>query len=316
MTEAGFESTWRKDLQQGVTGVQLVEVDHPLEVYVGASELGNARFQIRSIAKPVLPVLADVVLVDRAAFGQSWVLTLTLQDARFREVFIRLASHVVARSRDAESEPEALKIVDQIIDQWRRMMTPRPSRRLSLEALRGLVGELWFLLHRQSAGTAFTDALDGWLGPLGEPQDFWSAERGFREVKSVGPSAPAVKISSAEQLDPEPMSLMVLEVPQVPEATARAETLVSLANAARDRLDGENRKPDDLAFRLERLGVDLTDTWYAEQWFRVDSVAEFRVSGSFPRIPARELPLGVGKVRYQIARSALEPYKQSFDILT
>lgn len=315
-TDVGFEELWREDLQHGVTGVQLVEVDHPLEVYVGASEVGHARVQIRSFVKPVLPVLADVVLVDRASLGHTWVLSLTLQDRRFREVFVRLASHLVSRSRGAETEVEALKIVAQVIEEWRRLMTPRPTRRLSLEALRGLVGELWFLLHRHSRSEeTFADALDGWLGPLGEPQDFWSAGTGPLEVKSVGPSSAVVKISSAEQLDPDVLGLVVLEVPQVPEDTVAGMTLAQLAAAATERLANEDRAPDDLELRLNRLGVDMSDPWYGEQWFRVDSVAEFEVGADFPRLRARDLPGGVDRVRYQIARSALEPFKRSFEIL-
>jgi hypothetical protein len=314
-SELGFEDAWRADLQKGVTGVQLVEIEHPLEVYVGASDAGLARVQLRTFVKPTLPVLADVVLVDRDLLGQTWVLTLTLQDPRFREVFIRLASHLVTLSRTARTEVEGLKIVDQVIDEWRRLMTPRPTSRLSLEALRGLVGELWYLLHRHAPGErTFAQGLDGWLGPLGEPQDFWSSGSGLHEVKSVGPSATAVKISSAEQLDPPELHLTVLELPQVSEGEVGGMTLVGLVAEVADRLAAEDHTPDDLKMRLKRLGVDTADAWYGEQWFRVDSVAKFEVSEGFPRIRARDLSGGVGRVRYQIARAALEPFKRELEI--
>jgi hypothetical protein len=316
-TEPGFEDAWRADLQKGVTGVQLVEIQHPLEVYVGASDAGLARVQLRTFVKPTLPVLADVVLVDRDLMGQTWVLTLTLQDSRFREVFIRLASHLVTRSRTAQSEDDGLKIVDQVIDEWRRLMTPRPTSRLSLEALRGLVGELWFLLNRHALGEErFEVAVEGWLGPLGEPQDFWSSGSGLREVKSVGPSASVVKISSAEQLDPGSLELTVLELPQVSEGTVGAVTLSKLMTEAVDRLSTEDCQPDALELRFKRLGVDMSDEWYAEQWFRVDSVATFEVANGFPRVRARDLPAGVGRVRYQIARASLEPFKRTFEVLS
>lgn len=315
-SELGFEDAWRTDLSEGATGVQLVEIEHPLEIYVGASDAGLARVQLRTFVRPNLPVLADVVLVDRALMGQTWVLTLTLQDARFREVFIRLASHLVTRSRTAKTEVEGLKIVDQVIDEWRRLMTPRPTSRLSLEALRGLVGELWFLLNRHALGEAtFANAVEGWLGPLGEPQDFWSAVAGLREVKSVGPSASFVKISSAEQLDPDSMELAVIELPQVPEMTAGAVTLAMLVADAVDRFSAEDCSPDPFELRLKRLGVDASDQWYAEQWFRVDSIATFEVGDGFPRVRARNLAVGVARVKYQIARASLEPFKREYETL-
>ena len=44
------------------------------------------------------------------------------------------------------------------------------------------------------------DVVDGWVGPLGEPQDFAFPERVI-EVKSVYPTAKTARITSIAQLD-------------------------------------------------------------------------------------------------------------------
>src|SRR5437660_1612592 len=99
MSEISFLTGWRRRLADGQLGVVLVEVDHPLEVYVGASDLGHPLVQVRSTVKPRLPELSDLVLVNRKESGGHWVLSLTLQDSRFAEVFLRLVAHLVAASR-------------------------------------------------------------------------------------------------------------------------------------------------------------------------------------------------------------------------
>ena len=65
MSEATFLTGWRRRLAKGQLGVVLVEVDHPLEVYVGASDLGHPLVQVRSKVKPRLPELSDLVFVHR-----------------------------------------------------------------------------------------------------------------------------------------------------------------------------------------------------------------------------------------------------------
>lgn len=313
MSDIGFESKWRTDLAFGSIGVQLAQVDHPLEIYVGASDLGSPRVQVRSALRPALPELADVVVVDRTQHGHAWVLTLTLQDAQFLEVFIRLAVDVVERTRGAGSEDDALRLMSAVFAQWRRLLTPTPLHRLGIEALRGLVGELWFLCRRASSSHAFDDALAGWLGPLGSPQDFYYASSGLHEVKAVGPTARTVKISSAEQLDADEMELIVLMTPQVPQTEGDATNLLLLVQEAVARLDGIGVGRGELDARLKRLGVDLTDDYYGETWFKVQSVSTYGVTSVFPAIRAQDLAFGVEAVRYDLVLSALEPFKTAYE---
>lgn len=308
-----FEQTWRADLAFGTVGVQLAEVEHPLEVYVGSSDLGAPRIQVRSSARPNVPNLADVIVIHRAESNGAWVLTLTLQDRRFVEAFIRLAVHVVDRTRPQISESAALAVMDSVFDEWRRMMTPSPRGRLGIDTLRGLIGELWFLLHRAATQRAFGDAVAGWTGPLGTPQDFWFPESGFSEVKSIGQGAKVLRISSAEQLDEQDLELIVLTAPQVSEGTPSSVNLVQLHETARMRLSEVGLASDELDLRMRRMGVDLDDHYYAETFFEVQSLARYPVTDGFPAIRASDLPAGVGNVQYQLALSALEPFQDSVD---
>ena len=173
MSEMSFIAEWRKQLAAGQIGVVLVEADHPLEIYVGASDLGHPLVQIRSTAKPKLPEISELVVVDRKESDGHWVLSLSLQDSRFAEVYMRLVAHLVAASRGCGSAAEAWVTVDGILDEWKRLLRFRPVGVLSLDELRGLVGELWLVLNRFAPTSNVEQAVMGWLGPLGAPQDFW-----------------------------------------------------------------------------------------------------------------------------------------------
>lgn len=316
MSEATFLKRWRADLVSGEIGVQLADVEHPLEVYVGASDLGQPRLQVRSPLKPMVPSLSDIVLVDRRKSGDSWLLSLTLQDSRFTEVFMRLVAHAVAASRAAESEEKAWAAVGLILDEWKRLLRARPKGLLSVDEIRGLCAEMWLLLNRFMETLPVDQALAGWLGPFNAPQDFWYEQSGFHEIKAIGPSAPRITISSEAQLDPGTMELVVVHAPQVSESAPGALNLAQLVGDLLAGLDQAGLPHDDAEIRLRHMGVDIDQPFYADTWFAVTQVDYYNVTADFPAIRESQLPSGLGRVKYQLERAALAPFLASSEIIS
>lgn len=316
MSDHSFTEKWRWDLQSGIPGVQLVEVEHPLEVYVGSSDLGRPRLQIRSSDTPKMPQLSDLILVDQQYSHGVHTFTMTLVDDTYLSVFMVLAADMITRTRSAQNETQALEQAATILEQWQRLLKRRPVRRLTIDELRGLVGELWLVLNHFNRGRSLHESVLGWQGPLGLPQDFWYADSGFHEAKSVGPSATNVKITSALQLDEADMELLVLRVPQAAAETAHAVSLLALVEHATATLTAEAQTDSELLERLKHLGVDLEDTFYAETFFIVDSITSYTVTADFPAIRASQLPPGFSRVTYALAISALETFKSGVPLTT
>jgi hypothetical protein len=315
MVEEAFLTEWRHRLSSGVHGVKLVAAEHPLEIYVGSSDLGHALVQIRCTSRPRLPELSQLVLVTLQENEQRWVLSLNLQDVRFNEVFLRLVGHLIASSQTAPNADEAWEVVEHVLDEWKRLLRVRPVGVLSTEELRGLVGEVWLLVYRFFAELPVDAAVAGWLGPLAAPQDFWYEESGFYEAKAIGPTATHIKISSSQQLDQSGMQLVVLHVPECVESDAGAVSLKSLLAAATSALIDAGCRTADLEFRLRRIGVDLKHPIYADTWFRVTTAEYFTVDAGFPAIRQSELPPGVDRVRYNLDRRSIAPFLTASELL-
>jgi hypothetical protein len=180
-----------------------------------------------------------------------------------------------------------------------------------MEELRGLVGELWLLLNEFCTTRPISSALEGWLGPMGLPQDFWYAEDGFHEAKSIGPATTRIKITSESQLDCDDLELLVLSVANTDEQTVGAVNLPILVTRVLQALTDEALGPEPLTERLERLGVDLAEAFYQDTWFVVADVTSYEASGDdFPALRASTLPQGVNGVTYQIELSSLEDFKR------
>jgi len=314
MSESEFLAVWRKDLALGNLGLRLADANHPLEIFVGVSDLGKPRLSITSHEKPKEPLLSKLVLVDRfQGKADQWHLTMTLQDPRFTEVFLKLCDDLVVRSGHAASETEGLRLADKVLDEWRRLLVPRRLGLLTLDELRGLIGELWLVLNEFTGERSIIDAIHGWFGPLGAPQDFWYAESGFHESKSIGPTSTGVKISSENQLDApgNTIELIVLVAPTVAETSDGALNLIRLVDEAKHSLDSISESYTELELRLEHLGVDLSEPFYADTWFTINSLSTYDVTKEFPAIRASDLPAGVDRVRYRIGLNELLPFRST-----
>lgn len=310
MSETPLLQKWRQYLGAGDAGLHLADPKHPLQTFIGQTDVRTPRMVIRSSEKPAKPTLSNVVLVERYEDQSGkWNLSLTLQDSKFEEVFLRLADDVHGRSAGAGNEHMALDRVRVVFDEWRRLLKPRAVGVLSMEELRGLVGELWLLLSEFANPRSMDAAVDGWLGPLGLPQDFWYPEDGFYEAKAVGPSTTRVRISSENQLDQEDLELLVLQVANTDEGTQGAINLPALAGRVLEKLAGDAASVDPFHERMERMGVNLAEEFYRDTWFVVTRVTGYDVLDSFPAIRASALPAGVQRVIYQVELAAIEEFK-------
>lgn len=310
MSNAQLLGEWRSHLQSGGMGLHLVDPDHPLQIFIGATDTGAPRMVLRTFLKPPKPTLSNVVLVERYADKSGkWNLSFTLQDRKFDEVFLRLADDLHARSAPSPNEQTALDRVGSVFDEWRRLLQPRSTGLLSMEELRGLVGELWLVLNEFSDAVTVEAAIEGWLGPMGLPQDFWYDGLGYREAKAIGPSTTRVRISSEQQLDEEELDLLVLRIANTADQTIGAFNLPTLVGRARTALADMGASGDRLDERLSRLGVNLAEPFYLDTWFVLTGGAKYHVGPAFPRIVASTLPSGVGRVTYQIDLVEIQSFK-------
>lgn len=312
MSETELIATWRGYMAGSAAGLHLADARHPLQLFIGTTDQGAPRVVIRTGARPTKPTLSNVVLVERYEDKSGkWNLSFTLQDRKFDEVFLRLADDVHARSAAAPNEQAALDRVGVVFDEWRRLLKPRASGLLSMEELRGLVGELWLILNEFSTTRSIEAAIEGWLGPMGLPQDFWYDGDGFREAKAIGPSTTRVKISSEHQLDADNLELIVLQIANTDEQTVGAINLPAMVGRASTALSDIGASTDALQERLVRLGVDVTEAFYQDTWFVVARITNYGVDDGFPRIAASALPAGVTRVIYEIELVAIEEFKRS-----
>ena len=146
-----------------------------------------------------LPPPGVVEITCNQRTDQEYAIILQLARQEYDEIFGRLCQDLVDATSDASPANGAEAILRRL-GRWRKLLEVGQRTTLSEMALRGLIGELWFLRSVALDRVGVDSAVKGWVGPLDAPQDFVLGEV-VVEIKTSSPGAQKVSITSLQQLD-------------------------------------------------------------------------------------------------------------------
>lgn len=304
-------SRWRDLLASESTAKQEVDSTHPLRLLFGADDLRRPLFAIMSRAKPTEPDLpGDVIdaVVNRRSDG-FYALVLSLKDQTLFDVFAQLCADLALRSRPAGDEHRALHEVFAALGEWKRLLRSRQEH-MSLESLRGLVGELWCGWAQLAEERPIEEVFSRWCGPFEAHQDFQFSDGHWVEVKAVRPGIAWVEIASEFQLEPygHQLSLCVVELDDAQRDGESVVSLRTLLNKIRGELALTPLAAQAFETALREFRDPFTNPFYDERWFAVRSCRFYEVSEGFPRLIPSVLPTGVSRVGYRLALDAIAPF--------
>ena len=310
MTFETFKSTWDVLISEGSARQRLVD-SHPLHLYFGTDDASRAVFVLVTNSRPQVPQLSEAVSVDRGHRSDgSWTVVLTLLQNSLLDTFMGMCVELARRSSGGVTEDSALGLFFETLNQW-RLILGRNASRLSMEGLRGLVGELAFGRNCLFPHLSMADMITSWRGPYGAPQDFLLDTGELFEIKAVHSGARAVEISSADQLDPSPsapLALVLIPVDECPPSAVGAISLPALLLSIRDLLKVGSTERSNLDHRLAAIGLDESDDFYGEQHFQVGLERYFEVTAGFPRVLRQDIPVAVDKLTYRVRIAGLEQF--------
>jgi hypothetical protein len=243
--------------------------------------------------------------------GDSRILVFKLEDAAHRDLFHQLCLDIVSCASEATTEREAVLLAIARTWRWHHLLRGGGDSRLTQEEQKGLIGELLVIEKHLLPHLTCMDAVAAWHGPLGAPKDFEIGHTCIEVKARRGAATPHIAISSESQLDVsgvESLFLYVVDLDRAPEGTENGFSLTNVATRIRDAIS----VPDQGALEafeglLSASGFrwddDYTDTMWIEGTHRV-----YHVTGSFPRITAGQLALGVSDVCYSISLVSCQPH--------
>lgn len=250
-------------------------------------------------------VSRGLAVQERALIIESEVeksfLDLTCTDHAGHPAFNLVVSDIL---RQLSSGSDPVSAVRSTMARWRRFWGAAPTEGLSPEQVRGLFGELWFLL--MWALPQGLKTVTHWDGPMGARHDFhWPA---FAvESKTTNSIRGHVhRINGLDQLDPPDSGHLYVFSLRVRDEPGAAHSLVSIIERLITHLGTDPSLLELFEIRLGQAGYSpLHSARYAEMRFHVADERLYQVVGNFPRLSASSfaggLPRGIERVEYEIS---------------
>lgn len=311
------EAAWLSAIETKLPRTFEIDPNLELRLVCGTDQAGQPMFCSISSLKPGIPELSNAVDVTRTqrSLDGNWVLLLTLRTTKFTDVFVQLCAHIVDCVSQTSSESQGLSAFMAGVEDWRTLLQAGPSQRLSLEATRGLFGELWLGFWSLVPNYSARQVMEAWRGPFKSDQDFQFPGGPLIEVKTVHSRTRRIQISSENQLhrlSTEQLYLCVVSADDACADTPGAMTVLRLLDETEKLLEGTGVPQFDLTSRLAELRFDRSDDIYADMHFLTTGVRCFEVRDSFPHIVPHMLPQGISRVSYSLDVAELAPYECDF----
>lgn len=248
------------------------------------------------------------------SFSTHLHLGIRLRDPQCADVFSALAEDVSPRIADADGPHSAGKELLARLRRWQQFLSIAKNG-LSIEAQRGLWGELHALSSHLIPAIPATEAIIGWKASSAAHQDFQFNSLAI-EIKTTTAKQPqSIRITSERQLDEIGAGQLYLHVIIVDEREVASDTnaagrsLSGIITEIRTAIKGDAAALREFNERLLDAGwLDCKASRYEGRRWTARREISYRVSEGFPRLTERDLRVGIGDVSYALNLAACEPF--------
>ncbi|WP_413736026.1 PD-(D/E)XK motif protein [Sodalis sp. RH21] len=283
--------------------------DHQLDLFIGFSPVGEREFTLESSTADFdadeIPIFENMVvhLVDDHSIH---CLTLRLTDRGLTDLFSIICSDLAEASAVAETAGSAIQIFVNRLIRWAELLRRRRMHELSFKERLGLLGELSMLVWAiDECGVDAPLAVRGWRGPDGDTNDIGLNNVRIEVKAQLSTQRQSLKISSLDQLDWDGRNLFIAVNRFCP--SDEGVSLSSLSLAVSSRLATNNHGYMEFQRKLIVAGYDQ-EAGYTHETFKLEGLSIYRVAEGFPRLVPSKVPLGITKVRYEIASETINDF--------
>lgn len=226
---------------------------------------------------------------------------IVLVNNQHKDIFSTLSEDLINRVSLITEQKELIKQLINRLEKWRLLFERIGQQGLSDEAQIGLYGELFFLrkfLHN-TENKLF--CIDTWKGPQKAVQDFQYSHWAVEVKTSHSKNQQKIHISSERQLDTTIIPIIFLYHLSIEVRDNFGESLNEIVTVINDFLASDTVALN--SFKMKLLEVDYF-TYHAHLYentgYSIRTESIFHIKDDFPRLTERNIPSGVGDVRYSI----------------
>lgn len=288
-------------------GQILVDHQHPIKnMYLNINGSGNRELLI-PVARPVSKFQStEAIGVANYKNQDTYFFAIELLTEILVKEYACLCFELIQSSRNCSTQAEATNMLFATFRKWYSLMADVHLNILPVREIRGLMGEVKYMIEEISQGRDEKELIDAWMVHKDASRDF-IFDSSWNEIKTIQSTAEYVTISSIEQLDHDlDGGLIVYKLDQTSQTGEHTYTLNSIINELRGMLS----MPTEAELNKKLLSKGYT---YNEQYeryaFSFGDRLQYVVNSSFPRISRNMLPKAVSAAKYDLLLKELDGWK-------
>lgn len=291
-------------------GQLLVDHQHPIKnMYLNVNEKGNRELLI-PVRKPIAQFRStEAIGIANYKNHNTYFFAIELLDNTLINEYASLCFDIINSSRGCATQQDALDALFVAFRKWYYLMADIHLDILPMHQLRGLMGEVKYILDEITIGKSDIEVINAWTTHKDAARDFIFDDT-WNEIKTVQSSSDYITISSVEQLDHDMDGyITVYKLDKASSDTTSAYTLNSLINKLKSVVS-VSAEPI-LSRKLLAKGYVYNDS-YDNFSFVFNSKCRYIVNESFPRISRDALPVSIKSVQYEIILSRIDEWSYPY----
>ena len=245
-------------------------------------------------------------------------LLILLLNKQLKDIFSTLCEDLIfGVSNDSSEQILVGKLLDRLA-KWQSLFQKVGNQGLSEESQRGLFGEVFFLWKFLNNSMDKIYCLKSWLGPEKSIQDFQHSNWALEVKTTHGNNHQKIHISSERQLDDSLIEKIFLYHLSLDIRKGNGESLNALIDDVTELLSDNIFASNIFKLKLLESGYyNINRPNYEESGYSIRQENLYWVKGDFPRLTEKQIPIGVGDVKYSIVLSESEEWRISeIDLFT
>lgn len=255
------------------------------------------------------------LLNDEKNINKQFLLILLL-NKQYKDIFSTLCEDLIYGVSEISDENILIdRLVDRLV-KWQSLFEKLGHQGLSDDAQRGLFGELYFLRKYLSKSSDYIKCINAWMGPENAIQDFQYSNWAVEVKTTHGKNHQKIHISSERQLDDSLIPNIFLYHLSLDVRIGFGETLNFIIEDISHLLNDNSIATNHFKLKLIESGYfDIHKNLYDDHGYNIRQENIYSVIGDFPRITEKQIPIGVGDVKYSIILTESESWRINEDNL-
>lgn len=290
-------------------GQLLVDHQHPIKnLFLNINEKGNRELLV-PVKKPIKKFQStEAIGISNYKAGDAFYFAIELLSENLIKEYACLCFELIQSSRECATQEEAVSVLFDTFRKWYSLMADVHLGILPLHEIRGLMGEVKYMIDELSSGRHEQELINAWTTHKDASRDFVFDET-WNEIKTIQSTSDYVSISSVEQLDHDMDGfLTVYRLDQVRKESEKTYTLNSIIQELQSKLS----MSAEAVLNRKLLAKGYTyNEHYEEYLFVFNGKVRYLVDSNFPRISKSDLAPAIKTAKYELYLSGIEEWRQT-----